>query len=405
MGQRIQATATILDNVAVLETDRTLTGQDGKGYSHPSETRSPSGLLANRLREADPAIGHIHILSNMISIARDGGWGPGDLERALGVVSGLFEFYPDTNPDDKLRDDQLRSEEYNATISSIRVVNDDLWVIRIRPDSEIKGYLPGKYTTLALGYWESRNSAQDTEDHVKDRTALARRSYSVSSSIIDTATGSLLPPPTDEVEFYIVKVPPTFKESPALTPRIFQKSEGDRIYMGTKFTGRYTLEGVEAEDQVVFLSTGTGEAPQNAMTAELLRQGHLGPILNLVCVRLRSDLGYLAEHEVVADRYPNYRYETLTTREPENVGQKLYIQDLIELGEVDKMLGSPLDPSNTHVFLCGNPVMIGLPTWDDDQPTFPETTGVCELLHRRGFTIDHRKTRGNVHYEEYWKER
>jgi hypothetical protein len=50
--------------------------------------------------------------------------------------------------------------------------------------------------------------------------------------------------------------------------------------------------------------------------------------------------------------------------------------------------------------------MIGLPKWaDDGSVTFPETLGVCQILSERGFTIDHLKTRGNVHYEEYWKER
>ena len=69
-------------------------------------------------------------------------------------------------------------------------------------------------------------------------------------------------------------------------------------------------------------------------------------------------------------------------------------------------MGAPLDPANTHVFLCGNPQMIGLPKWDDDGTMhFPEPRGVCEILHERGFTIDHLRERGNVHYEEYWKER
>ena len=115
---------------------------------------------------------------------------------------------------------------------------------------------------------------------------MARRSYSVSSSMIDEE-GQLLPPHTPDVEFYIVKVKPGQEEIPALTPRLFLKGEGDRLYMGRKFTGHYTLEGVKPEDNIVFLSTGTGEAPQNAMIAELLRQKHKGRILDVVCVRYR----------------------------------------------------------------------------------------------------------------------
>ena len=55
------------------------------------------------------------------------------------------------------------------------------------------------------------------------------------------------------------------------------------------------------------------------------------------------------------------------------------------------------------MFLCGNPAMIGLPEGGDDgDQTFPETVGVVQLLVERGFTLDHRKKRGNIHYEEYW---
>ena len=68
-------------------------------------------------------------------------------------------------------------------------------------------------------------------------------------------------------------------------------------------------------------------------------------------------------------------------------------------------LQASLDPEKTHVFLCGNPSMIGLPTWTDEGLEFPETLGVCQQLHERGFVIDHRKERGNVHYEEYWTDR
>ena len=39
---------------------------------------------------------------------------------------------------------------------------------------------------------------------------------------------------------------------------------------------------------------------------------------------------------------------------------------------------------------------------DDDSIQFPEQIGVSQLLHEKGFTIDRRKQRGNVHYEEYW---
>jgi ferredoxin/flavodoxin---NADP+ reductase len=48
--------------------------------------------------------------------------------------------------------------------------------------------------------------------------------------------------------------------------------------------------------------------------------------------------------------------------------------------------------------------MIGLPTENEEtgELTYPQPTGVVEILTKRGFTLDHRKVKGNLHYEEYW---
>src|SRR5262249_16613237 len=106
-------------------------------------------------------------------------------------------------------------------------------------------------------------------------------------------------------------------------------------------------------------------------------------------------------------RYANYRYLSLTTREPDvAVRGKVYIQDLLASGELERQLNEPLNPATTHVFLCGNPKMIGVP--DKDRETgerdYPKPRGVVELLERRGFCTDQPaiKLKGNIHYEEYW---
>jgi ferredoxin--NADP+ reductase len=394
-----------MGTVALFSTDRSLTGQDGVSlFPGAADGADPPHELARRLFDADRLIDHVHVLSNTVAVRRRESWDDEAVGRAGDVIASLFIHYATPAPSDTDEFEQLRVENYNATLSDIRAHNDDLWVMRVTPDEPIDPFLPGQYTTLALGYWEPR--ADDAHDNLKPDQdhKMARRSYSVSSSMIDEA-GQLLPPHTPEVEFYIVKVKPGQEEIPALTPRLFLKGEGDRLYMGRKFTGHYTLEGVKPEDNIVFLSTGTGEAPQNAMIAELLRQEHKARILNVVCVRYRTDLAYTEQHAVLVDRYPNYKYLTITTREPEDKGHKVYIQDLITSGRIEQELGATLDPDRTHVFLCGNPAMIGLPKWTEEGLVFPDTLGVCQQLHEKGFTIDHRKDRGNVHYEEYWTEK
>ncbi len=65
-------------------------------------------------------------------------------------------------------------------------------------------------------------------------------------------------------------------------------------------------------------------------------------------------------------------------------------------------MGIDLDPASAHVYLCGNPAMIGIPREVDSALVYPEPVGVVELLTERGFTLDRRKRAGNVHVEEYW---
>ena len=130
------------------------------------------------------------------------------------------------------------------------------------------------------------------------------------------------------------------KAPPALTPRLFNLKQGDRVFLGEKIAGHFTLETVKPTDNVVFLSTGTGEAPHNYMAWELFAKNHQGKILSACCVRFKQDLGYLAIHEELARRYPNYTYLSLTTREgSEFRPKKVYIQDLITSGQPRRTLG------------------------------------------------------------------
>jgi ferredoxin--NADP+ reductase len=152
---------------------------------------------------------------------------------------------------------------------------------------------------------------------------------------------------------------------------------------------------------VLLLSTGTGEAPHNAMLLELLRKGHSGPIVSAVSVRKWADLGYIDKHRALERRYPNYTYMPMPTREDDV--PKRYIQSLITDNWFETQLGLTLDPERTNVFLCGNPAMIGIPEQGEDgEEHFPETVGVVQLLVERGFTVDRRREPGNIHYEEYW---
>lgn len=303
---------------------------------------------------------------------------------------------------------ELRKAKYNATVTRLRKVHPDLMVLRVKPDFARPIHKPGQYSVLGLGYWEPRlPGCQEEVLNPEDETRLARRSYSISCSMLDNRGELIDVERTDWLEFYVVVVRTTEGgKPPALTPRLFLLREGDRLVLGEKIVGTFTLDPVKPEDTVLFLATGTGEAPHNYMLWELLRRGHRGRILSACCVRYRRDLGYLAAHEELMRRFPHYTYLPLTTREADNAGHKLYIQDLIISGLLEERLGRRLDPASTHVFLCGNPKMIGAPEKNREtgQWTYPQPVGVIELLEQRGFQVDppHSKIKGTIHFEKYW---
>ena len=302
---------------------------------------------------------------------------------------------------------ELRQRRYNGTVVYLKKLHSDLMVIRVQPDFPRPIHKPGQYCSLGLGNWEARAENCQVETLAPDDLSkVVRRAYSISCSMVAEQGGLVDIAATDYLEFYIVLVRENADgRVPALTPRLFALKERDRINIGEKITGMYTLDPVKPNDSVIFLGTGTGEAPHNYMLWELLKRGHAGKILSASCVRYSRDLGYLDTHMLLMNRHGNYKYLPLTTREA-TITKKVYIQDVIAGGEMEEQLGAPLDPASTHVFLCGNPKMIGVPTRDKEAGTksYPTPTGVIEILEHRGFQADVSaiKFKGNVHFEEYW---
>jgi len=298
-------------------------------------------------------------------------------------------------------------QDYNAVVIETRYVHDALMILRVRPDGGVSTFQPGQYTTLGLRTAEPRIDGiccvEPTSSH------LIRRAYSIGHSILDDSRELLAQKDCDFLEFYITLVRKPFDTPPSLTPRLFNLRPGSRIFVDPKTHGRYTLESIESTDNIVFAATGTGEAPHNAMVAELLGRHHHGKIASIVSVRYRRDLGYLAAHRLLESYFSNYRYVPLTTREEENtdvnradfVGKR-YLQDVFSSNTMSDRIGWDPDPANTHVFLCGSPVMIGVPVHEEDGEVFPKPIGMIEILTKRGFQPDRPRAPGNVHFEKYW---
>ncbi|MEZ6087036.1 MAG: ferredoxin--NADP reductase [Pirellulaceae bacterium] len=301
---------------------------------------------------------------------------------------------------------QLRAASYNATLIDRTDVHEDLALFRIKPDSGVPAFKPGQYLTLGLGYWEDRVSHSQKE-HLKPRQLrkVVKRAYSIACPMLDSQ-GEIAPcSRLDYFEFYITLVREA-ESPPALTPRLFQLKADDRLFAASRIVGNYVLDGVEDDDNVVFFGTGTGEAPHNAMATELLSRGHRGRIVTATCVRMRRDLAYMETQLKLAELYPNYKYLHFTTREIENTDPRLagyvgkqHLQDVVKSGEFERSAEMKLDPQTTHVFLCGNPAMIGYHV-----PGTPElkTPGMLQILKRLGFHDHGSEGPGQIRFEKYW---
>lgn len=317
--------------------------------------------------------------------------------------------YPDANEIER-----LCRESYNATIIDRLDVTNDLARFRIRPDEPVEPFHAGQYLALGLGNWEPRMPGTQAEEvPVKRSRKLVRRAYSISCPMIDmtqTATKLLPVDEIDYLEFYITlvrhKATPDSKP-PGFTPRLFLKSAGDRLAMERKITGKYLLGAIGTDDTVLMLGTGTGEAPHNAMATQLLHDGHRGRIVIATSMRMRCDAAYQNEHDRFMEAFSNYRYLPLTTREPENIDPshpgyvgKQYLQSLFISGRLAEMAGVEFLPTNTHVFMCGNPAMIGYIAVDAPMPDNP---GMLPLLRAAGFRDDDGTGHvGGVRFEKYW---
>lgn len=93
MGQTIQMESVTVGEIALFDTDRTMTGQDGVGFSPGMVAGGTPGSLAGRLFEADSAIDHVFVLSNQVTVRRRGGWDDESLKAATSVVRDFFVHY------------------------------------------------------------------------------------------------------------------------------------------------------------------------------------------------------------------------------------------------------------------------------------------------------------------------
>lgn len=138
--------------------------------------------------------------------------------------------------------ERLRRENYNSQVVKIRLVHEDLMIVRMRPDRGVPPFLAGQYTVLGLGAWEARApGVQDEPADGLDPEELIKRAYSISCSMVDDGGRLMRTSESPYLEFYIVLIRRADGHPPALTPRLFAMAAGDRVFCGPHVHGHYTL--------------------------------------------------------------------------------------------------------------------------------------------------------------------
>ena len=307
--------------------------------------------------------------------------------------------------------------EYNATVSSRTEVAPGLVIMRVVPDTLPFEFKAGQYVVLGMKASEPRldeseadapsvvagglvyapaggeaavaageiagtpesRAAVDAQAATVARAAadpnrMIRRAYSIASESR-----------ADEyLEFYLTVV-----MSGELTPRLFNLKVKDRLYVGPKAVGVFTLDKAPGK-HILMIGTGTGLAPYMSMLRSELVCGGPRQFVIVHGARFSWDLGYRTELTGLARHCPNFHYIPVITRPQEDVtwkGKSGYLQNLVASGTIEEETGLALTPDNFDIFLCGNPGMI-------------ET--VIGWADARGFIRDKGHDIGTLHTEEYW---
>ena len=265
----------------------------------------------------------------------------------------------------------------NAVVVDKVEVAPGLVVLRVAADGwRLPEFTPGQFAVLGLPPEAPRCAGADPEEERPNPRWMIRRAYSIASSSMAR----------EYFEFYINLV-----RSGELTPRLFALDPGDRVWLGPKVAGAFTLDEARPDSHLVLVATGTGLAPYMSMLRTMLAAADGRRIAVLLGARHTWDLGYHAELIDMERQHSGLSYLPTISRPAGEVrpwrGRVGHVLDVWRDGAIGRAWGFSPAPQSTSVFLCGNPRMI------DD---------MSALLAGEGYREHSRRSPGEVFVERYW---
>lgn len=268
------------------------------------------------------------------------------------------------------------AEKYNAVVVARMALTPDLFIIKVKPDKPPAEFVSGQYVLLGLSSNVRRREGSEPEFKESKADRMILRAYSIASAGHDPGL----------LEFYISVV-----ANGSLTPRLVGLKPGDRLMVGDKIRGFFTLDTVPpAHTTVVLAATGTGLAPYVSMMRAHALRAYPFRFVILHGAPRSWELGYLDELRMQARFLPRVAYVPSITRSQEDpwwTGETGRITQWFQSNLLRDKLEVELDPAKTSVFLCGNPAMIH---------------DVQRILEPLGYTAHSTQAAGSLHIEEYW---
>ncbi len=266
----------------------------------------------------------------------------------------------------------MADSKYNATVVGKILVTPDLMILRVDTDEPRDEFEAGQYTVLGLYGYEARSSNSEPETTPAPKDKLIQRAYSIASPRTETR----------QLEFYISQV-----KTGQLTPRLFNLNVGDRIYVSKRIVGLFKLSDTPPDSDVVMVATGTGVAPYISFLRSHIIERPNSKMAVIQGATHQWDLGYYSELTFLAQTFPNFYYiPTLTDAGERWQGQRMWIEEMLAAGVLEKETGIAIDPEKTHFFLCGNPKMV---------------ENVSGWLIGQGYKRHKRKDPGTLYIEEF----
>ena len=265
----------------------------------------------------------------------------------------------------------------NAVLADRIDLGPQLAVVRVVPDKwEFPVFKAGQFAVLGLPGSTPRCAGSKPDLKPLPPEKFIQRAYSIAST----------PLTKEYIEFYI-----TLVAEGALTPRLWSLKMGDKIWLSPKISGQFVMDDIPENQNIVFISTGTGLAPFVAMLQTFLHTSKKRKFALFHGVRQSQDLSYRSELLTMQRISPQFHYFPIISRKKDDPvpwnGHEGRVNLLWEEKVVEKAWGFKATPANTHIFLCGNPVMI---------------EEMIVKLGTEGFTEHKPATPGTIHVERYW---